>query len=128
MLPLPLPLNNVKLDHLISSTFPCFFRHIVNFCGAGLFSKMMREPHQELANEVAELIDWLFCQPNPIPVNTALAMCGLIKPVFRLPYVPLDRTERERGAQLLEAARPHLPGVKEIRILEDSDFESIGWC
>lgn len=90
---------------------------------------MMSQPQErELAESVAELIDWLFCQPNPIPLNTALAMCGLIKPVFRLPYVPLDRTEREKGAKLLRAALPHLAGVQEVRVLEDSDFESVGWC
>lgn len=90
---------------------------------------MMRDPGEtELAESVADLIDWLFCQPNPIPLNTALAMCGHIKPVFRLPYVPLDRSEREKGAELLRAALPHLAGVKEVKVLEDSDFESVGWC
>ena len=95
---------------------------------AGLYAQMMKEPNKELADEVADLIDWLFCQPNPIPLNTALAMCGHIKPVFRLPYVPLDRSEREIGAKLLRAALPHLPGVEEVRVLEDDDFECVGWC
>lgn len=90
--------------------------------GAGLYADMMKEPKQELANSVANLIDWLFCQPNPIPLNTAMAMCGLIKPVFRLPYVPLSRREREKGHQLLSENIHHLPGVHNVQILEDDDF------
>jgi len=42
---------------------------------------MMREDDKERADSVADLINWLFCQPNPIPLNTALAMCGLVQPV-----------------------------------------------
>ena len=49
-------------------------------------------------------------------------MCGVIRPVFRLPYVPLDRAERQRGAALLEKILPHLPGVSRVDPLEDSDF------
>ena len=92
------------------------------YMAAGLYADFMREPKQELADSVAKLIDWLFCQPNPIPLNTAMAMCGLAKPVFRLPYVPLSRIEREEGYHLLTQALPHLPGVETVRILEDDDF------
>ena len=50
-------------------------------------------------------------------------MCGLAKPVFRLPYVPLSRAQREEGAKLLEAVREHLPGVEAIRVMEDDEFK-----
>ena len=54
-------------------------------------------------------------------------MCGLIRPVFRLPYVPLSRAQREHGALLLDAVREHLPaGIDEIRVMEDSEFELVG--
>lgn len=86
---------------------------------------MMEEDKPEIAQRVAALMDWLFCEPNPIALNTALAMCGLIQPVFRLPYVPLNRQQREQGAELLRALQPDLPGVKEVKILEDSDFSLI---
>lgn len=82
----------------------------------------MREEEAEGAQRAAQLMDWLFCEPNPIPLNTALAMCGLIQPVFRLPYVPLERGRREQGAQLLRALLPDLPGVSEINVLEDDEF------
>lgn len=44
--------------------------------------------------------------------NTAMAMCGLVKPVFRLPYVPLSREQREQGKKILDAIKQHLPGVE----------------
>jgi 4-hydroxy-tetrahydrodipicolinate synthase len=53
-------------------------------------------------------------------------MCGLIQPVFRLPYVPLSKEQRIKGAALLEGVREHLPsGVKEIRVMEDSEFQLV---
>lgn len=87
-----------------------------------LYAKMMNERCDDLNQDLQALISWMFCQPNPIPVNTAMAMCGLCEPVFRLPYVPLSRAEREKGAKLLDAVKEHIPGCKEVRVLEDSDF------
>lgn len=90
----------------------------------GLFSQMMlKGPNPELNNSLKDLYSWLFCEPNPIALNTALAMCGLVNPVFRLPYVPLDKEKRQKGAVLLEAVKEHIPGCQEIRVLEDSDFK-----
>ncbi|KAL4450580.1 hypothetical protein ABPG77_000936 [Micractinium sp. CCAP 211/92] len=91
----------------------------------GLFSKLMTQRDDELASSLNDLIAWLFCEPNPVPLNTALAMCGLVRPVFRLPYVPLSREQRERGAQLLQAVQEHIPGCKEVRIMEDDEFKLI---
>ena len=63
------------------------------------------------------LFDWLFKYPNPIGVNTAMAMMGLCQPVFRMPYLPLDRKEREKGKRILEE---HF-GI-ESQVLNDPDF------
>lgn len=88
-----------------------------------LFSKLMHgEPDYELSQSLNGLMAWLFCEPNPIALNTALAMCGLIKPVFRLPYVPLSKAKREEGAVLLNAVKEHIPGCKEVRVMEDDEF------
>lgn len=89
-----------------------------------LYSKMMdTSPQDELNKSLQDLIGWLFSQPNPIPINTAMAMCGLCKPVFRLPYVPLSRAEREKGLPLLQDVQEHIPGcASEIRVLEDDEF------
>ncbi|CAK0737237.1 4-hydroxy-tetrahydrodipicolinate synthase 2, chloroplastic [Coccomyxa viridis] len=92
----------------------------------GLFSRLMRTPNQELSDSLQELIAWLFCEPNPIGINTAMAMCGLAKPVFRLPYVPLSYEQRVKGAKLLEAVAEHIPGVQSVRVLDDADFILIG--
>jgi len=92
----------------------------------GLFSKLMREEDAELNSSLHELIKWLFCEPNPIPLNTAMMMCGLVQPNWRLPYVPLSREQREYGAKLLKAVQQHIPGCKEVRVMEDSEFKLIG--
>ena len=89
----------------------------------GLYSKLMTERSDELNASLQPLISWMFCQPNPICLNTAMAMCGLCQPVFRLPYVPLSKAEREVGAKLLRAVQEHIPGCNEVRVLEDSDFK-----
>eukprot|EP00955_Chlamydomonas_euryale_P105518 365644-Chlamydomonas_euryale.AAC.4 len=73
-----------------------------------------------------ELYSWMFCEPNPISVNTALAMCGLADPVFRLPYVPLSAEQRQAGAKLLARFQEHIPGCSEVRVMEDSEFKLIG--
>ena len=54
------------------------------------------------------------------------AMCGLAKPVFRLPYVPLSYEQRVKGAKLLEAVSEHIPGCDSVRVLDDSEFVLIG--
>ena len=87
-----------------------------------LYARMMAAPEAELNASLQELIAWLFCEPNPIPINTAMAMCGLCEPVFRLPYVPLSREARARGAALLEQVKADIPGCSSVSVLEDDDF------
>ena len=82
----------------------------------------MKQRDPELNQNLQELMAWLFCEPNPVPLNTAMAMCGLIKPVFRLPYVPLNREKREAGANLLQKVQEHIPGCNDVRVLKDEDF------
>ena len=52
-------------------------------------------------------------------------MCGLIRPVFRLPYVPLSLEQREAGVKLLRAFAADLPGVSDINTMKDSDFRLV---
>lgn len=88
-----------------------------------IFSDFMYgTPDYEKMDSLQDLISWLFCEPNPVPLNTALAMCGLVKPVFRLPYVPLSKAQREEGAKLLNAVKEHIPNCKEVRVMEDDEF------
>lgn len=39
-------------------------------------------------------MNWLFLEPNPIALNTILAMTGMSNPVFRAPYYPYDIVKR----------------------------------
>ena len=55
-------------------------------------------------------------EPNPIPLNTMLAMGGVVQPVFRLPYAPLDRAAREEGVRILNAlGLKNLPSFRHIQ-------------
>mmetsp|Transcript_23742 Transcript_23742/g.60937 ORF Transcript_23742/g.60937 Transcript_23742/m.60937 type:complete len:352 (-) Transcript_23742:650-1705(-) len=89
----------------------------------GVWSKLMgSEPDYELAQKMAPLVSWLFHEPNPIPVNTAMAMCGLCKPVFRAPYEFCPKESRIEGAKILEDLLEYMPGVEEVKVMEDEDF------
>jgi len=83
--------------------------------------QLMESEDPALNQRLAPLFDWLFCEPNPIALNTALAMLGWVKPVFRLPYVPLNLAQREQGAQVLRDLKD-LGGWDEVQVLADSDF------
>lgn len=93
----------------------------------GVVSRLMAQPDPQLAASISGLMGWLFSEPNPIPLNTAMAMCGLVQPVFRLPYVPMSKPQREEGAKHLRALQQHIPGCKEVRVMEDDEFKLIGW-
>ncbi|XP_024377004.1 4-hydroxy-tetrahydrodipicolinate synthase 2, chloroplastic isoform X2 [Physcomitrium patens] len=77
----------------------------------------------ELNEKLLPLIDWLFVEPNPIGLNTALCQLGLIRPVFRLPYVPLGKEKRREFVQMVnQIGRHHFVGDKDVQVMEDNDF------
>ena len=89
----------------------------------GIFAKLMAEEDGELATKVAPLANWLFREPNPVGINTLMAMTGLVKPVFRLPYVPYSKELREEGVRILnDLGLDSVPGVTEVRAMEDEEF------
>ena len=71
--------------------------------------KLMKElllgpkPNPKLRDDLIPLMRWLFKEPNPIGVNTALTMLGCAEPVFRLPYAPYDEKTRQEGKKIMEA-------------------------
>lgn len=89
----------------------------------GLMRKLMDDKEaSELNDKMQPMISWLFCEPNPISINTALAMTGAVSPVFRLPYTALTTEQRKQGVELLSAfAKEDLVG-DELNQLEDNDF------
>ena len=65
---------------------------------ADLMHKLMHDGrNDELCEKLLPLMKWLFAEPNPIGVNTALAMMGEVHPVFRLPYYPYSEELRMQG-------------------------------
>ncbi|MFY8328842.1 4-hydroxy-tetrahydrodipicolinate synthase [Pseudoalteromonas sp. ZZD1] len=69
----------------------------------GLFRQLMDTKNVELNHSLQPLMNWLFCEPNPIAINTALMMTAAVNPVFRLPYVPLSAQQQAEGIELINA-------------------------
>ncbi|CAL0329605.1 unnamed protein product [Lupinus luteus] len=94
----------------------------------GLMHKLMFDgKNSTLNSKVRPLVDWLFKEPNPIGLNTALAQLGVVRPVFRLPYVPLQIEKRIEFVNLVnEIGREHFVGEKEVKVLEEDDFILLG--
>ncbi|MCO5594647.1 hypothetical protein L7F22_048680 [Adiantum nelumboides] len=76
-----------------------------------------------LNEKLLPLINWLFVEPNPIGLNTALVQLGIVRPVFRLPYVPLDIKKRQEFVELVNSiGREHFVGDRDVQLLSDEDF------
>ncbi|RCV21714.1 hypothetical protein SEVIR_4G126700v4 [Setaria viridis] len=90
----------------------------------GLMRSLMYEGENATLNEkLLPLIKWLFCEPNPIPLDTALAQLGVARPVLRLPYKALALEKRVEFVRIIEAiGREHFIGNREARVLDDDDF------
>ena len=67
----------------------------------GLFRQLMDTKNDALNSSLQPLMNWLFCEPNPIAINTALMMTGAVNPVFRLPYLPLSDEQQQIGLPLI---------------------------
>ena len=66
-----------------------------------LMRTLMDDNSPALNERLQPLMSWLFCEPNPIAINTALMMTGAVDPNFRLPYKALTAEQREVGLALL---------------------------
>jgi 4-hydroxy-tetrahydrodipicolinate synthase len=49
-----------------------------------------------------DLMSVNFCEPNPAPAKAAMAMMGLLEPVFRLPMVPVSESSKVRIEAVLK--------------------------
>ncbi|KAJ4896302.1 Aldolase-type TIM barrel protein [Raphanus sativus] len=88
---------------------------------------MFEGRNSELNSKLLPLIEWVFQEPNPIGVNTALAQLGVARLVFRLPYVPLPLSKRVEFVKLVkEIGREHFVGERDVQVLDDDDFVLIG--
>ncbi|XP_074289354.1 4-hydroxy-tetrahydrodipicolinate synthase, chloroplastic-like [Silene latifolia] len=99
---------------------------------SNLVPKLMRRlmfegKNPSLNAKLLPLMEWLFKEPNPIGLNTALAQLGVARPVFRLPYVPLPKENRIQFVNLVkDIGRENFVGNKDVQVLEDEDFIVIG--
>lgn len=80
-----------------------------------------------LNKKLMPLIEWLLHEPAPIGLNTALAQLGVVRPVFKLPYVPLPLSKRQEFVGLVkDIGREHFVGEREVQVLDDDDFILVG--
>ncbi|CAH9146421.1 unnamed protein product [Cuscuta epithymum] len=99
---------------------------------SNLVPGLMRElmfggKNPKLNTKLLPLIKWLFQEPNPIGLNTAMAQLGVARAVFRLPYVPLPRGKREEFVKIvMDIGRENFVGEKDVRVLDDDDFILVG--
>lgn len=63
----------------------------------GLMRQLMDKNDPAVDEQLRPLYAWMFSEPNPICLNTVLAMTGAVKPVFRLPYYPLNEQQQQQG-------------------------------
>jgi 4-hydroxy-tetrahydrodipicolinate synthase len=75
-----------------------------------------------LNQQLQSLMSWLFCEPNPIAINTALMMTNAVAKNFRLPYQALTLEQRQQGFDLLKALAPDDIVGNELMLLSDDDF------
>jgi 4-hydroxy-tetrahydrodipicolinate synthase len=88
----------------------------------GLMRALMDSEDAGLNESLQGLMKWLFCEPNPVGINTALMMTDAIEKHFRLPYMALNKEQRQQGLELLKAIESkHIVGGS-LSLLEDSDF------
>lgn len=83
---------------------------------------LMDENDTALNERVQGLMKWLFCEPNPIALNTALMMTDAVETNFRLPYQALTLEQRQKGFELLSAFDNNELVGDELALLNDSDF------
>ena len=87
----------------------------------GLFRQLMDTKNDELNTSLQPLMNWLFCEPNPIAINTAMMMTGAVNPVFRLPYLPLSNEQQNVGLPLInELKESEVVGGK-AQLLKESE-------
>jgi len=90
----------------------------------GIYNRLLFQRRDDALNDsLKPLFSWLFADPNPIGINTMMMQLGMAQPVFRMPYMPLGKSEREKGVQILkDIGLKHVPNGDKIQIMEDKDF------
>lgn len=87
-----------------------------------IMRQLMDKEDQQLNTQINPLMQWLFCEPNPIAINTALMMTKAVQSNFRLPYQALTLEQRQQGFFLLSDFDPNDLVGSELELLADEDF------
>ncbi len=87
-----------------------------------LMRQLMDEENPSLNDKMMGLMQWLFCEPNPIAINTTLMMTNAVGANFRLPYQPLTLEQRQQGIELLEAFEQSELVGEQLNVMSDDDF------
>lgn len=87
-----------------------------------LMRQLMDNKNVELNTRLHDLMQWLFCEPNPIAINTALMMTGAVGANFRLPYMALTKEQRQQGFELLNALDANDIVGESLTVLDDDVF------
>jgi len=88
----------------------------------GLMRRLMDTDDPELNARLQPLMNWLFHVPSPNALNTVLSMTGAIKPVFRLPYAPVDKKARQQIFDLLQDFETKDWIGFKLKIMEEEEF------
>jgi 4-hydroxy-tetrahydrodipicolinate synthase len=84
---------------VVSNQIPAEMTQLAHACLKGDF-----ETARQIQRRFLPLMNVNFVESNPIPVKAAMAMMGLLEPVYRLPLCPPAEASRARIEKVLEEA------------------------
>jgi len=84
---------------VVSNQIPAEMTHLAHACLKGDF-----ETARQIQRRFLPLMNVNFVESNPIPVKAAMAMMGLLEPVYRLPLCPPSEASRTRIEKTIEEA------------------------
>lgn len=84
---------------VVSNQIPAEMCQLAHACLNGDF-----EAARQIQRRFLPLMNVNFIESNPIPVKAAMAMMGLLQPVYRLPLCPPSEASRTRIERVLEEA------------------------
>jgi 4-hydroxy-tetrahydrodipicolinate synthase len=84
---------------VVSNQIPAEMTQLAHACLRGDF-----ETARQIQRRFLPLMNVNFVESNPIPVKAAMAMMGLLEPVYRLPLCPPSEASRDRIEKTIEEA------------------------
>jgi len=84
---------------VVSNEIPAQMTELAQFCLSGDFAGA-----RKLQRKYLPLMEVNFIESNPIPVKAAMALMGLLEPVYRLPMCPPKPENLARIEKVLESA------------------------